>query len=76
MLGRKPSSGVTAGAASLLPGLERLEVVAEGTSAPGAVVECASQALRGAKVDPGELEERNLAGRRVFTLRYEAWVEE
>jgi hypothetical protein len=50
--------------------IERLEIVAEKTSAPADVVECAKQALAGAKLDPERLEDRNAAGRRTFTLRF------
>jgi hypothetical protein len=49
----------------------RLDVVTESTTAPAPVVECAKLALAGARLDPDELDERNVAGRRKFTLRYQ-----
>lgn len=54
--------------------IERLEVVAEGTTAPAPVVECAKQALAAAKLAPDKLEDRNAAGRRTFTLRYQPFA--
>ncbi|HVH97675.1 MAG TPA: hypothetical protein VM869_03155 [Enhygromyxa sp.] len=50
--------------------IERLEVIAEGTTAPAPVVECASEVLSSARLDPAKLEDRNAAGRRSFALRY------
>jgi hypothetical protein len=49
----------------------QLDVVAESTTAPAPVVECAKLALAGARLDPEKLDERNLAGRRSFALRYQ-----
>lgn len=54
--------------------VERLEVIAEGTTAPSRVVECAREALGSARVDPEQLEQRNAAGRRSFALRYEPYT--
>jgi hypothetical protein len=51
--------------------VSKLEVVAAETTAPEPVVVCASEALRAATVDPSKLEERNIAGRRGFTLQFE-----
>lgn len=51
--------------------VERLDVIAESTTAPAPVVECVTAALRSAKLDPEKLEDRNAAGRRSFGLRYE-----
>lgn len=51
--------------------IARLEVIAEATTAPAPVVECAKLALAGARLDPEKLDERNVAGRRTFTLRYQ-----
>lgn len=56
-------------------GVERLEVVEEATTAPQPVVECAVAALRSARLDPEQLEDRNAAGRRSFALRYEPYRE-
>ena len=52
-----------------------LEVIGEQTSAPAPVVECAAGVLKGAKLDPAQLERRNVAGQRVFTLRYTPYAE-
>jgi hypothetical protein len=49
----------------------RLDVIADATTAPAPVVECAKLALAGARLDPAKLDERNAAGRRSFTLRYQ-----
>jgi hypothetical protein len=54
--------------------IERLDVVAEGTTAPAPVVECAKQALAGSKLAPEKLDDRNAAGRRTFTLRYQPFA--
>jgi hypothetical protein len=54
--------------------VERLDVVAEGTTAPQPVVECASKVLRSARLEPEQLEDRNAAGRRSFALRYTPYV--
>jgi hypothetical protein len=51
--------------------IERLDVVAEGTTAPAPVVACAKAVLGAARLDPKQLEDRNAAGRRSFALRYE-----
>jgi hypothetical protein len=51
--------------------LERLELVAAATTAPEPVVECAIAAIRSLRLDPEQLEDRNIAGRRSFALRYE-----
>jgi hypothetical protein len=53
--------------------LERLEIVAEATTAPPPVIECAAAVLRSARPDPEQLEDRNLAGRRSFALRFEPY---
>ena len=53
-----------------------LEVVGEGTTAPAPVVACAEAALRSATIDPSKLEDRNAAGQRSFTLRFEPWRED
>ena len=50
--------------------VEQLEVVADETTAPQPLVACASTVLGAAQVAPDKLEERNLAGRRRFTLHY------
>jgi hypothetical protein len=54
--------------------IERLEVVADPTTAPAPVVECAKQALAGSKLAPEKLDDRNAAGRRTFTLRYQPFA--
>jgi hypothetical protein len=54
--------------------IERLEVVAETTTAPAPVVECAKQALAASKLAPEKLDDRNAAGRRTFTLRYQPFA--
>jgi hypothetical protein len=51
--------------------IARLDVLPESTTAPALVVECAKLALAGARLDPEKLDERNIAGRRTFTLRYQ-----
>lgn len=53
--------------------IERLAVLAEST-APGSVLACAEPAFAGAKIDPGDLDERNVAGRRSFPLRFTPYV--
>ncbi|WP_181234563.1 hypothetical protein [Enhygromyxa salina] len=53
--------------------LEQLDVVEAGTTAPGPVVACATEALSSAWLDPKLLDQRNTAGRREFTLRYTPW---
>jgi hypothetical protein len=55
--------------------VERLEVIEDGTTAPQPVVECATQVLAAAKVEPDQLEARNLAGRRTFSLRFTPYTE-
>lgn len=54
--------------------IERLDVVAETTTAPAPVVECAKQALAGSTLAPEKLDDRNAAGRRTFTLRYQPFA--
>jgi hypothetical protein len=54
--------------------IERLDVVAETTTAPAPVVECAKQALAASKLAPEKLDDRNAAGRRTFTLRYQPFA--
>jgi hypothetical protein len=54
--------------------LTKLEVVAPDTTAPAALVTCATDVMRAVKVEPRELEDRNAAGRRSFTLKFEPWV--
>lgn len=51
--------------------IAQLDVIADATTAPAPVVECAKLALAGARLDPDKLDERNAAGRRSFTLRYQ-----
>jgi hypothetical protein len=53
--------------------IERLEVVPDATTVPGPVVECAMEALAASKLAPEDLDDRNAAGRRTFTLRYQAY---
>jgi hypothetical protein len=53
--------------------LERFDVVQDSTTAPAPVVECASAALKSAKLAPEKLDDRNAAGRRSFALRYEPY---
>lgn len=55
--------------------LTQLELIADATTAPELVVECAVEVLKAATVDPAQLESRNLAGRRRFALRFEPWIE-
>src|SRR5262249_28936197 len=50
--------------------IERLDVIAEGSTVPAPVAECAKQVLASAKMDPERLEDRNAAGRRTFTLSF------
>jgi hypothetical protein len=53
--------------------IERLDVVAEGTTAPAPLVACATEVLRAAQLDPKQLEDRNATGRRSFALRYDPY---
>ncbi len=55
--------------------LERFAIVAEATTAPPEVVDCAKEILAAVKLDPADVDARNLAGRRSFALRYEPYVE-
>jgi hypothetical protein len=55
--------------------LDELEVVAEATTAPQAVVDCAVEILAAAKLEPSQLDDRNAAGRRSFALRFDPYKE-
>lgn len=55
--------------------IEQLEVVADATTAPQPVVECAVEILSAAKLDPANIDERIVAGRRSFALRFEPYEE-
>lgn len=50
-----------------------IEVVADQTTAPEAVVECATEALMASAIPADKVEERNAQGRRTFTLRFEPY---
>ncbi|NVB40783.1 hypothetical protein G6O69_23285 [Pseudenhygromyxa sp. WMMC2535] len=56
--------------------LREFAVVADATTAPQAVVDCAKDSLAAAKLDPDKLDARNTAGRRTFELRYTPYTEE
>lgn len=50
--------------------VERVDVIGDATTAPEPVVSCIRGALEAARVAPDNLDDRNTAGRRTFTLRY------
>lgn len=56
--------------------VDELVVVAAETTAPEALVSCATAALATARLAPGKLDARNLAGRRSFAFRYTPYVED
>jgi hypothetical protein len=55
--------------------VERLDVVAEGTTAPPPVVDCVSKVFSSVQLDPQQLDERNTSGRRSFAFRYQPYRE-